>query len=431
MNISLPTRKRIGLGILVLVVLLLLAGALYGWLAAQRMQPRLAALHASGDPTSFRELSHQPPAANDDAAQVLKLAEPRLKSFAREHAALLNSPAGKSLDQAHLPPSTEQVTSIREILNRYPKLTEQLHQAASCSGYRSQIDFSAGYPQVMDELLKPVTGFRTAARFLKWQALLQAADGNFEDAVEAGLALLRLARLYEAEPALVNALVAGAVRGIAADAVNQTLQSGAVSMPLRQRLDQELDRQDDPQRMVRVLKSERALNLTAVQDMLPHARWMPWLPPQMTNDLLDFYEVLIPLANRPWHLSHEAINQLATTGGSGPATFASATPIQLLLPAISAAYEAENRSLATLRALRIVNHLTAYAQDDGRQATGLSDLDLAPAKVEDPFSGRPMRVKLTDSGWVVYSVFKNGVDDGGDLEPARDWGLGKAAEARE
>ena len=39
-----------------------------------------------------------------------------------------------------------------------------------------------------------------------------------------------------------------------------------------------------------------------------------------------------------------------------------------------------------------------------------------PPLLTDPFDGQPIRIKKTGSGWIVYSIGKNGVDDGGSTE---------------
>src|SRR5690606_19295006 len=95
----------------------------------------------------------------------------------------------------------------------------------------------------------------------------------------------------------------------------------------------------------------------------------------------------------------------------------------LLLPAVQAFYDAFSRSLAMVRALRISNALTAFRQEQGREAKDLSELPLPKETVVDPFSGAPLKIKLTEEGWIIYSVFKNGVDDGGDFRQEEDYGL--------
>ena len=89
----------------------------------------------------------------------------------------------------------------------------------------------------------------------------------------------------------------------------------------------------------------------------------------------------------------------------------------------------DQRNIALLRCLRIVNELTALAQANGHEAVGLDDLDLPDVAMLDPFSGKPLQLKWTDDGWVVNSVFKNGADNDGDFKDQADWGLGPAGYA--
>ncbi len=86
----------------------------------------------------------------------------------------------------------------------------------------------------------------------------------------------------------------------------------------------------------------------------------------------------------------------------------------------------ERRSTALIRSLRIVNRLTAHSQENGHEASGLADLDLTKSATLDPYSGEPLKLKWTDEGWVVYTVFRDGTDDGGDFKDMADWGLGPA-----
>jgi hypothetical protein len=54
----------------------------------------------------------------------------------------------------------------------------------------------------------------------------------------------------------------------------------------------------------------------------------------------------------------------------------------------------------------------------------LSALNLPPEVLVDPFSGKPLQVKRTPEGWLIYSVGKNLQDDGGEFEDALDVGVG-------
>jgi hypothetical protein len=76
-----------------------------------------------------------------------------------------------------------------------------------------------------------------------------------------------------------------------------------------------------------------------------------------------------------------------------------------------------------LRALRVFNALEQYREVHGREASGLRDLGLSKEAAVDPYSGEPLKLKHTDGGWIIYSVMDNGVDDGGDFNGMKDYGL--------
>jgi hypothetical protein len=93
----------------------------------------------------------------------------------------------------------------------------------------------------------------------------------------------------------------------------------------------------------------------------------------------------------------------------------------LLIPATQAAYDANARLTASMRAMRVFNALMEYRQTQGREAEGLGDLTLPKEATIDPFSGKPLLLNHTDDGWLIYSVGRDGVDD---FEDQKDYGLG-------
>lgn len=393
-------------------------------LAIQREHNALATLRAAGEPTCFAELAPQPIPPENDANVFLSRASVDLKAFAREQGDFFRTPVGESFGE-RLPPTPQQIAAIGDILAHYPDLLHVLERAAACEGYTSKIDFSVGTPQMMDELLKFSKDARTPARFLRWQIAVLLAEGKQEEAVEAGLVILRLARLYEGEPAMVNGLVVIAIRAIAIKEINLALRAGPISAELREQLDDELARQDDPQRICRVMKTERAINLSNSKDLF-QARLLPWSGAGLHVDMIDFYDRLLPLLDRPWHETQSQLHGLTTNDANDSDSSISSNLIELLQPALLAGIEYENRSTALLRSLRIVNQLTAYAQENGQEASGLDDLDLPPTATLDPFSGNPLKLIRTDAGWVVYTVSKDGKDDRGNFKDMADEGVGPA-----
>jgi hypothetical protein len=76
-----------------------------------------------------------------------------------------------------------------------------------------------------------------------------------------------------------------------------------------------------------------------------------------------------------------------------------------------------------MRCFRILNALQAYKEENDREAESLDDLDLPASALVDPFDGKQLKLKKTDEGWLIYSVYRNRKDDGGRLEPMDDVGV--------
>jgi hypothetical protein len=290
-------------------------------------------------------------------------------------------------------------------------------------------EISASSSLVLDELMSSANGHRTPARFLRWKITVLLAEGKQEEALETGLVILRLARHFGGEPALVNGLIALAVRGVAAESLNLILRSGPISAEVREKLDQELALHDDPTWIQQVMKTERAITLSTSRSMFAEGWWLPWMGRGLEVDMLDFYQRLLPILTQPWHKARAEIQNINTDVSYS--TPMSGTLVVLLEPSLVSAIVAFHRNTATLRCLRIVNALAAYAEANGHEAAGLDDLDLPAAAKIDPFSGQPLKLKWTDEGWVVYSVFQNGTDEGGDFKEQADWGLGPLGYLRE
>ena len=411
------------------LLLLLMAGGLVAWWVNHQWNVRIAAIRAAGDPASIADLAPEPIPDDQNAAAILQRIEPQLEAFSKEQWAFWESPLGEALDEAQErgeTPSEDQLVAVRQILAKYPEIDAALAAAAACDEYASRLDFAHGTMGLIDDNMEPLIALRTAARFQAWRMLVLAADGEQDKAVQRGIDLLHIARLHDAEPTIVNYLVGIAVRGVAAEPLYNALAAGPVSPQLHAALDAELARHDDPQRLVHALTTERAFVISGIEsgdqcehciDDLPgstllRSYFMKW----QGLGIFDGFDHQIAQADVPWHE-----RQQRTPGDGEQAN--RGVLADLLLPTIQAAYDAQDRYLVMLRALRIDNALTAYREEHGHEAAGLDDLSLPKGATIDPFSGQPFILKHTDAGWIIYSVMENGVDDGGDFKDRKDWGL--------
>lgn len=143
---------------------------------------------------------------------------------------------------------------------------------------------------------------------------------------------------------------------------------------------------------------------------------------KMYVEAIDYYEPVLSVIEQPWYVAHPhgtSIFQKPTAYG---------TMADQLAPAFEAQFEAVHRTSALLRSLRVLNALQQYATEQGAEATGLVDLKLPAEAIKDPFTGKPLIAKLVDGKWLVYSVGKDGVDDGGNFAKYKDVGFGPLKE---
>jgi hypothetical protein len=277
---------------------------------------------------------------------------------------------------------------------------------------------------ILDERIQRI---RTLARFVNWRMEVLVGEGRADDAVQLAIQLLKVARLYNGEPLLVNQLVGIAVRGIACRAIYDAISAGNVTPDTLNALDQELVLLDNPQEIADVLRTERAFAISATSEsgiMMGNdvnSTWVKlvgWPVKSMYIDSLGVFDDQFALPGDEWFEIRECFKPDGSWDGSKHGILGT-----LLAPGLGAAYSAHSRNLANVRSLRIASALARYRQEHGREASGLDELALPREATIDPFSGEPLKVKHTDDGWIIYSVMQNGVDDGGDFEDQKDDGL--------
>ena len=424
--------KRLVIGLGLLVAIALIANGFMAWQTERRLQAKVAAIRAAGDPASISDLAPEPIPDDQNAAILMERLGPRLDAFSKEYGRFSETPLSEAFDERvdkGEPPMPEQIAAIRAILDKYPDIPAGLAAAAECEMYASTADFSVDHQNVLDQWLKNQIGrVRTAARFLEWRSQVLLAEGKNEEAVEQGIELLRIARLYDAEPLLVNYLVGVAVRGFAVNMLYDALGAGAVRPELHAAVEKELALHDTPQRFVHALKTDRAYSAsvvaeagvgTVIGENKPfYFDLVAWSMKRLFMDELDYLDTHITTIGTTWPNPNNQVGRGGLRSETDLGVMA-----DLMIPALQAAYNAEARIVAVMRALRIFNALTLYHTTNGREASGLGNLNLPKESTIDPYTGEPLKLKHTDDGWVIYSVMENGMDDGGDFKELKDFGV--------
>ena len=383
---------------------------------------RVAAIRAAGDPVSIADLAPAPLPPADDAAAHLKAIKPRLEAFAKDHGRFYKTPIGReySTTTEQGPPTAEQIDAIRAIVAQYADVDAALSSAAASSGYASKLNFTPPHKQFLQGAIDASSDFRTAARFIGWQMEAAVAGGHYDRAIEKGINLLKLARHHDAEPTLVASLVGFAVRGVAVAHLHHALSSGEVSDEVRNRMDDELRLFETDPVFRRTLKTERALSISLLQEDFSGLPGLiiGWPPSSVYAEVLTAYDRMLPLAESTWHEVHST-PEGRQMFGQGPNAVTN-----LLLPSLQAWFEAANRTTAIFRSLRVYNKLSGYESQDPQSTPSIAELGLTEETGIDPFTGKPLRIVRIGDDWAVYSVGKDGKDDGGSVQDARDYGVG-------
>lgn len=425
------TAKRIGIGLVAVIAVLLIANGVMAWRVNSRLESMKAAVRAAGDPASIADLAPEPIPDEENAAFYLEKISDELKACESEYYRWEDkSELGRAYKERMFddePPTPEQAEAIRAILEKYPAVTTGIVQAAACDQYASRLDFTLDYHAFLEQVLDRSMLARQVQRHLWPRMVVLMHDGRFDEAARRGIDGIKLSRLREAEPLLLNYLVTLAIRGPLVAKLSRVLSNGELSLETHAQLDEELARCDDSQALLNAIKLERGAAFESMRPALaltgPLPFWADWVDWSITRhylDALDYYDEVLPLLDGPWH---EVLKQVAAgdltrvAAGHGIMADRFASFLEM-------AYFVHLDQLAWIRSLRAYNAFHQFALNNDREAEGLDDLRLPREATIDPYSGEPLVVKRTEDDWLVYSVGKNGKDDGGDFEEYKDVGVG-------
>ncbi|WP_165249689.1 hypothetical protein [Paludisphaera soli] len=396
----------------------LLASAGLTWITGRRLEARLAALRAAGDPLTIADLAPTPVPPAEDAAVPLARVAAAQGAFQKELTALF---PGRGV--ADLPLGPGEQAKLRALFEAQPEIVPLLRDAASRPGYAPPFDAAATTTEMLKRSFELMSRHREASRILQSRSALLVAEGLPDEALELQIVALRLARLPFREPTMSNYLVGIACTRVAAAGVNDVLQSAPVSEAGRRALDAELALLDDPALVRRAFKNERAYSLTSVNEMSANLFWLTgWMRNDLTALMLDLFDDQIRKLDLPY------AQAAATASATGRRWSPFGTLVDLLKPALASTREATERLRAATRSLRVLNAIQSRVPTEAEAPPPLDSLGLPREATVDPFTGRPLLVKKLPSGWLVYSVGKDLVDDGGDLEKDKDVGFGAPRE---
>lgn len=309
---------------------------------------------------------------------------------------------------------------------------------------------------------------RDVARSLVARAMLRTREGKVEEAWQDLLACHRLARLVGQGPTIVEGLVAITLDGIARRGDARLLESDKLTTARIAGIRKDLASLPPIPKMANQIdQAERLLFLDCVatiarkgpgslSDIFGGSKESKGMVESTITSLgvacVDWdislrmgnmwYDRLVEASRRPTHRErketnekvNEAIRELAQSVKdlkslglslfTGPRQAISERVgrilVGLLLPAVSAAVEAEDRSLMETQLTDLAFALAAYRVDHGSYPAKLADLvpKYVSAVPKDMFNEAELHYKRQSGGYLLYSVGPNGIDDGGKYSDA-------------
>ncbi len=141
----------------------------------------------------------------------------------------------------------------------------------------------------------------------------------------------------------------------------------------------------------------------------------PATNPNWANDLdllAGLYRDIYDLSKRPYHELKEELSGIEARLERAP-EFAEMT--RLLAPATAAHFQRRASAEAVTGTQRISIALANHRASRGNYPVSLAELkSIAPDLMKDPFTGQPYRYRREGNGFVLYSVGKDGLDNGGN-----------------
>lgn len=425
----------IAVGVIALLMLVCCSGII-GWRAqsARRADAMLAEVQKRGEPANAAELNDYY-ALPDGAFDATKL---WVTAIAPLDGAAYNQDA-KDLPivgtDAEIPPPGQpwpEMANVEAFLAKYDATMRLLHEAAGRGGgARYDLDFGQGFAMMMDHVQK----LRGGARMLSLEAHVRAHRGDADGVADSIHAICALGNSLEQEPTLVSLLVRIAIGRVASDLCRRQLPHVEFSDTDLQRLAEDFRTTRYNKGLQRSLVGERAVGIGAFRNPGGDATGGSGMPSGTVpvaglnpdDDLcqyLAFMERMIAAAGKPMPQARNEFDQIELelmALSSSKINSIRHVRTKLLLPAISAGLDAAARGNVRNDATATAIAIERFRRDRGQIPEDLKELvpDFMPQVPTDPFDGKPLRYVVKDDEYLIYSIGRDGVDDGGqgDVNP--------------
>jgi hypothetical protein len=418
---------------LLLFVLLVLGFVIWRLNLAHEINLELAAIRAAGLPTNGQEANDYYPAVPDDKNAALKMQE--------AFGLMTNFPDRRSneVDRVRLPGRKAVLTAEEtELITGYIAINSnalgQVPEAIKLPRCRYPIDLRWGAGTLLPHLPK----LKALARAEVFRAVI---DPNGSGPAIA--TMLGIARTLDDEPDTVAKLVRMAIINMAVSVLERHLNASEIDAKESKDLEETLVGADQTNQLANGFIGERALYIRYFRmsfadinkfanssDENSESQSGPPLPGSqpLIIKVSGFFErdlrfYLQAMETNVYFAKTYPKNISVITNCEAGIEDSSRRHIyilsSMLLPALSSAIFREASELAGVRTAEAALAVEGYREQNGRLPANLNELvpQFIAAVPQDPFDGQPLRYHRLDKGYVVYSVGRDGHDNGGRERP--------------
>jgi hypothetical protein len=430
-----PRRWRFWLLLVGLPVLFVVL-AVVGWMASASngLQQVTAELDAHDPNWRLEDLENAratPPPGQNAAERVIatKRLLPLNRSYYKQDELLSNLDPRAQLNE-------QQVAALRTILQAIgPEALASARSLIDTPRGRHAIKWS---PDFIGTILKCQDN-REVVNLLRYDALDRAQAGDLGGAVAACHAGFHTGCSIGDEPMLISQLVRIAIQAVAVNMLERVLAQGEPPADRLAALQARLEAEEPAPLLLYGARGERAggnqlfeylrhnpgtvsglLGLTRVTgaggggpDLVGVLSYVPGFLTMQHTGHLRYMNELVAIAERP---PEEWEGLLAPMRAKVPQL---PLLVRLLAPAMDKIAQACQRNHAFLRNAIVALAAERFRQQTGRWPTTLDELvraKLLQAVPTDPYDSKPIRLKRTADGLIVYCVGPDGADNGGTID---------------
>lgn len=421
----------------VVLAVCILALVVYRIRCHTKLEQRLDALRAAGYPVTLAELDewYEQVPYGENAAQHVLDAIAYLQELEPEQKGRIPW-LGDAQKLARTGPLGEETSSIiAKLLQNNEDAIERLQTAGALEHSRYPVELTKGHAPLphLGSLLR-------AVQLLCLKAIHHAEQGEQGSAAQAIVSVFGIANSLAAEPLLMSQMVRQMSQSRALSVLERVMSRTNLNEDHLVRLRETITAAYDPNATVRGLVGERCIAIQTVRD--PDSVGIDLTPILASDDpsLLRFHAaqalgVVDRLLIRYIDHTNRCVAALRLSPSQHPQAARELereyqeireahSVFSFFTPSAARCVWDDLANMTRLRLAGVALEVERYRLANDRLPEQLADL--VPGFLEaiplDPYDGQPLRYERLDPGFVVYSIAKDGVDEGGRERPARQRG---------